>query len=92
MAVAAGLVATDTLGDIRKARWLFGGYLALFSLMVVPIAAAGASLFGGTSVADDSYVLALPLAAPLAPLAGASAAGAASLLGWAPLRAARLPT
>lgn len=56
------VVECSDVGDIRKARWLFGGYLALFSLMVVPIAAAGASLFGGTSVADDSYVLALPLA------------------------------
>lgn len=56
------VVECSDVGDIRKARWLFGGYLALFSLMVVPVAAAGASLFGGTSVADDSYVLALPLA------------------------------
>ena len=56
------VVECSDVGDIRKARWLFGGYLVLFSLMVVPIAAAGASLFGGTSVADDSYVLALPLA------------------------------
>ncbi len=56
------VVECSDVGDIRKARWLFGGYLVLFSLMVVPVAAAGASLFGGTSVADDSYVLALPLA------------------------------
>ncbi len=56
------VVECSDVGDIRKARWLFGGYLVLFSLMVVPVAAAGAALFGGTAVADDSYVLALPLA------------------------------
>ncbi|WP_045761625.1 hybrid sensor histidine kinase/response regulator [Xanthomonas albilineans] len=50
------------VGDIRKARWLFGLYLVLISVMVVPIAAAGVALFGGSDVADDSIVLALPLA------------------------------
>ncbi len=49
--------------DIRRARWLFGGYLVLISLMVLPIAAAGAALFAGDgSVLADTYVLALPLA------------------------------
>ncbi|MEN1927044.1 PAS domain-containing hybrid sensor histidine kinase/response regulator [Luteimonas sp. MJ293] len=49
--------------DIRRARWLFGGYLVLISLMVLPIAAAGATLFAGDgSVLADTYVLALPLA------------------------------
>ena len=48
--------------DIRRARWLFGGYLVLISLMVLPIAAAGASLFADGSVLADTYVLALPLA------------------------------
>ncbi|WFC41829.1 PAS domain-containing hybrid sensor histidine kinase/response regulator [Pseudoxanthomonas sp. SE1] len=56
------VVECSDVGDIRKARWLFGGYLVLFSLMVIPVAAAGIALFGGTNVADDSYVLALPLA------------------------------
>ena len=49
--------------DIRRARWLFGGYLVLISLMVLPIAAAGSALFAGEgSVLADTYVLALPLA------------------------------
>lgn len=57
------VVECSEVGDIRKARWLFGGYLALFSLMVIPVAAAGVAAFGsGSNVADDSYVLALPLA------------------------------
>ena len=48
---------------MRRARWMFGGYLVLISGMVLPIATAGVTLFGtGGSVADDSMVLALPLA------------------------------
>lgn len=56
------VVECSDVGDIRKARWLFGAYLVLFSAMVIPVAAAGVAAFGsGSQVADDSYVLALPL-------------------------------
>jgi Na+/proline symporter/signal transduction histidine kinase len=48
--------------DLRPARWLFGGYLALFTVLVVPITLAGQSVLGGTGVSPDTYVLALPLA------------------------------
>lgn len=48
--------------DIRPARWLFGGYLVIFSLFVVPITLAGQSLLAGTGASPDTYVLALPLA------------------------------
>lgn len=48
--------------DIRRARWLFGFYLVIVSLMVLPIAAVGVHLFGGSGdVPADSFVLALPL-------------------------------
>src|SRR3546814_5836624 len=51
------------VADIRRARWMFGTYLALISLMVLPITSAGLALFeGDASVAPDSIVLALPLA------------------------------
>jgi len=57
------VVECSDVGDIRRARWLFGGYLVLISAMVVPIASAGVALFGGGGqIADDSMVLALPLA------------------------------
>lgn len=57
------VVECGDVGDIRKARWMFGGYLVIVTLMVVPIAAAGVALFGRESeVAADSFVLALPLA------------------------------
>ena len=48
--------------DIRTARWMFGAYLLIFSLFVVPITLAGQSLLAGSGASPDSYVLALPLA------------------------------
>ena len=57
------VVECGDVGDIRKARWMFGAYLVVVTLMVVPIAAAGVALFGRAGpVAADSFVLALPLA------------------------------
>ncbi len=57
------VVECGDVRDVRRARWMFGGYLVLISGMVLPIATAGVTLFGtGGSVADDSMVLALPLA------------------------------
>ncbi|WP_133000219.1 hybrid sensor histidine kinase/response regulator [Luteimonas arsenica] len=51
------------VADIRRARWLFGGYLMLVSLAVVPIAAAGLAMHGGTpDVSADTLVLSLPMA------------------------------
>ena len=74
------VVECQDVADLRPARWLFGGYLALFCLFVVPITLAGQSVFAGTAVSPDTYVLALPLAldrgslALLAYLGGFSAA------------------
>ena len=56
------VVECGDVGDVRRARWMFGGYLLVISAMVVPIAAASVAMFGaGGSVAPDSFVLALPL-------------------------------
>ncbi|WP_024888909.1 hybrid sensor histidine kinase/response regulator [Luteimonas huabeiensis] len=55
------IVECGDVSEIRRARWLFGGYLVIVSLMVVPIAAAGTAVFGDGTIAD-TYVLALPLA------------------------------
>ncbi|MGG6463150.1 hybrid sensor histidine kinase/response regulator [Solilutibacter silvestris] len=57
------VVECGDVADIRRARWLFGAYLVVICLMVLPIAAAGVSAFGrdGKALAD-SFVLALPLA------------------------------
>jgi len=48
--------------DIRAARWMFGAYLLLFSLGVLPISLAGQALLAGGDASPDTYVLALPLA------------------------------
>lgn len=49
-------------GDLRPARWLFGAYLMVITVLVVPITLAGQALFAGSGVSPDTYVLALPLA------------------------------
>src|SRR5690606_16895179 len=57
------VVECGDVADIRRSRWMFGGYLMIVTLMVMPIATAGISLFGGDPrVASDTFVLALPLA------------------------------
>jgi Na+/proline symporter/CheY-like chemotaxis protein len=57
------VVENASQSDIRTARWMFPLYLALISLFVLPIAAAGIDMFPGGSVIGDRFVLALPLAA-----------------------------
>ncbi|TXH77324.1 MAG: hybrid sensor histidine kinase/response regulator [Lysobacteraceae bacterium] len=56
------VVECQDSADLRPARWLFGGYLLIFSLLVVPITLAGQSLLAANGVSPDTYVLALPLA------------------------------
>lgn len=51
---------TDS-NDLKTARWVFPIYLAIISVFVLPIAAAGATLMAGTGTAPDTYVLAVPL-------------------------------
>ncbi|RZA21283.1 MAG: hybrid sensor histidine kinase/response regulator [Lysobacteraceae bacterium] len=48
--------------DLQPARWMFMGYLALFSVLVLPIALAGQAMPGGDAMSADSHVLGLPLA------------------------------
>ncbi|HEY1069026.1 MAG TPA: PAS-domain containing protein [Thermomonas sp.] len=57
------VVECADVADIRRARWLFGGYLIVISVMVLPIAVAGVANFGSDgAVPADSFVLALPQA------------------------------
>lgn len=46
--------------DLRYTRWLLPLYLAIFAILVWPLAQVGAQVFSGTSVLPDSYVLTLP--------------------------------
>ncbi|QDH71552.1 hybrid sensor histidine kinase/response regulator [Marilutibacter alkalisoli] len=56
------VVECQNPADVRTARWMFGGYLILISVLVVPITLAGWAVLGGSGASPDSYVLALPLA------------------------------
>ncbi|WP_339668931.1 hybrid sensor histidine kinase/response regulator [Dasania marina] len=47
--------------DIRTARWLFPLYLALISLIIVPIAIASQQLLSHQQYSSDAYVLLLPM-------------------------------
>jgi len=49
-------------GELKLARWLFPAYLAVFAVMVVPIALAGLETFSGQEVNPDTFVLAIPIA------------------------------
>ncbi|WP_374473976.1 NahK/ErcS family hybrid sensor histidine kinase/response regulator [Arenimonas sp.] len=56
------VVECGDVADVRRARWLFSGYLAVICLFVLPITTAGRELLSGAGVAPDTYVLALPMA------------------------------
>jgi Na+/proline symporter/signal transduction histidine kinase/CheY-like chemotaxis protein len=55
-----GFVEAPDPAALRRARWPFVAYLALISLMVLPLAAAGLALLPPTT-RPDLFVLALPL-------------------------------
>jgi Na+/proline symporter/signal transduction histidine kinase len=57
-----GVVECADPADLAMARWMFPAYLALISLLVVPIAALGLAT-AGPDVGPDSFVLWLPLQA-----------------------------
>ncbi|MBZ9559266.1 MULTISPECIES: NahK/ErcS family hybrid sensor histidine kinase/response regulator [unclassified Modicisalibacter] len=48
--------------DAARARWLFPLYLVAFGFFVLPLAAAGLTLFPDGTVEPDTFVLALPIA------------------------------
>ncbi|WP_163648241.1 NahK/ErcS family hybrid sensor histidine kinase/response regulator [Modicisalibacter sp. 'Wilcox'] len=48
--------------DAARARWLFPLYLVAFGFFVLPLAAAGLTLFPDGTIEPDTFVLALPIA------------------------------
>ncbi len=60
-----GVVECADVADVRKARWWFGGYLVLLSIVVIPIIAATLPLdaAGRGAPSSDAWVLWLPLSA-----------------------------
>jgi len=57
------VVENKNESEIRRAAWLFPGYLILINLFVVPVAIAGMLTFSPGAVDSDMYVLALPVSA-----------------------------
>ena len=47
--------------ELALARWLFPAYLAIFAVLIMPIALAGLEQFAGQDVHPDTYTLALPI-------------------------------
>ncbi|MEO8779120.1 MAG: PAS domain-containing hybrid sensor histidine kinase/response regulator [Rhodanobacter sp.] len=56
-----GMVECEDESDLRRARWLVPLYMAIVSVAVLPIVAAGAYLLPRSSVAADAWVLTVPL-------------------------------
>ncbi len=55
-----GVVENRSLGDIRRAAWMFPLYLVAINIFVLPIAMAGEIMFGPGEIDRDMTVLALP--------------------------------
>jgi Na+/proline symporter/signal transduction histidine kinase/ActR/RegA family two-component response regulator len=60
-----GVVECADVADVRRARWWFGGYLVLLSIVVIPIVAGSLPLdaAGRSAPSNDALVLWIPLAA-----------------------------
>ena len=56
-----GIVENESPSHTRTAAWLYPLYLAVFSLLILPIATAGLARFGGM-MDPDTYVISLPIA------------------------------
>jgi PAS domain S-box-containing protein len=56
-----GVVECADPADLRKARWVFPTYLAVFTVVVVPVVLAGLGSGLGTRHHPDSFVLTLPM-------------------------------
>jgi len=59
-----GVVENADIADVRRARWWFGGYLVVLSIVVIPIVAASLPLdaAGRSTPTSDALVLWIPLA------------------------------
>ena len=56
-----GVVECADPADVRRARWLFPSYLAVFTLSVIPVVLAGLGSGLGERHHPDSFVLTLPM-------------------------------
>ncbi len=56
-------VEVGSTENMKSMRWVFPSYLAITSLVVVPITLVGSLIFQGENVNPDMFVLTIPLAA-----------------------------
>ncbi len=57
-----GVVESETVSDLKWARWLFPLYMVIISVAVLPIVATGSAVPQLHHAAADTWVLTLPLA------------------------------
>ncbi|MEO6687907.1 MAG: PAS domain-containing hybrid sensor histidine kinase/response regulator [Dokdonella sp.] len=55
------VVECENSADLPRARWMFPLYLAIVSMLVLPIATAGIDAARGSAISPDAYLLWLPL-------------------------------
>lgn len=55
------VIENDNEQQLKRARWLYPGYLLLINLFVLPIAIAGLITFPGGAISPDTFMLTLPL-------------------------------
>ena len=55
------VIENDNEKQLKKAKWLYPGYLLLINVFVLPIAIAGLVTFPGGAISPDTFMLTLPL-------------------------------
>lgn len=56
-------VEVGSIENMKSVRWVFPAYLAITSIVVVPITLVGSLVFEGQNVNPDMFVLTIPMAA-----------------------------
>ena len=56
-------VEVGSVENMKSVRWIFPSYLAITSIVVVPITMVGSLVFAGQNVNPDMFVLTIPMAA-----------------------------
>jgi Na+/proline symporter/signal transduction histidine kinase len=55
------VIENKTEKQLKRARWIYPGYLILINIFVLPIALAGQILFPAGGVNADTYILTIPM-------------------------------
>ncbi|WP_119681158.1 hybrid sensor histidine kinase/response regulator [Indioceanicola profundi] len=57
------VVENQDPAHMRRAAWLYPGYLLVLSVLMIPVALAGIAAFGRAGADPDSYMITIPLTA-----------------------------